>query len=505
MEDSLHYCFLSLVFLIFAFKFYQSKISHKNLPPSPPSLPIIGHLRLLKPPAPMHRTLHHLSKKYGPIIFLRFGSRPVVVVSSTSAVEECFTKNDIVLANRPNFFLIGKHISYNNSTIGQSPYGDHWRNLRRIGTIEIFSTHRLNAFLSIRKEEIKRLAVKLSHESIQDYAKVELKSKFKELTFNVIMRMIAGKRYYGEDVTDKEEGKRFRKIIGEIMSTGGVSNPGDFLPVLNWIDGGKFEKKVIRLGKEVDKFLQDLIDEHRSKKKNLESMNTMIDHLLTSQESEPEYYTDEIIKGLLLNMIFAGTDTSAVTLEWAMSNLLNHPSILNKARDEIETQIGEDCLLDESDFSKLPYLKNIISESLRLYPAAPLLAPHMSSDDCTIGGYNVPRGTMLLVNAWAIHRDPTLWDDPLSFKPERFDNGEGESFKLMPFGLGRRSCPGAGLANRVVGLALGTLIQCFEWKRVTEEEVDMVEGRGLTMPIAEPLEAMCKARPIMKQTLSQPV
>lgn len=204
-------------------------------------------------------------------------------------------------------------------------------------------------------------------------------------------------------------------------------------------------------------------------------------------------------------MIFAGTDTSAVTLEWAMSNLLNNQQALMKARDEIDTQVGSECLLDEPHVSKLPYLQNIFKETLRLYPAAPLLGAHEASDDCTIGGYDVPRGTIVLVNAWAMHRDPTLWDDPLNFKPERFDNGGGEGFntyKFTPFGTGRRACPGAGLAQRVVCLALGTLIQCFEWKRVTDEEIDMTEGRGLTMPKLELLEAMCKARPIAKKIVA---
>ncbi|GMN33302.1 hypothetical protein TIFTF001_041866 [Ficus carica] len=202
-------------------------------------------------------------------------------------------------------------------------------------------------------------------------------------------------------------------------------------------------------------------------------------------------------------MLFAGTHTSAMTLEWAMSNLLNHPHVLKKARDELDAQVGQQHLVDEQDISNLHYLQNIISETLRLYPAAPLLVPHYSSDDCTIGGYDVPRDTIVLVNAWTMHRDPNLWDDAESFKPERFESGESEAQKLMPFGLGRRACPGSGLAQRVVGLTLGSLIQCFEWERVNGQEVDMTEGKGLTMPKALPLEATCKARPIMSAVLSE--
>ena len=204
-------------------------------------------------------------------------------------------------------------------------------------------------------------------------------------------------------------------------------------------------------------------------------------------------------------LLLAATDTSALTLEWAMSNLLNHPDILKKAKAELDGQVGQQHLLEESDLSKLNYLQNIISETLRLYPAAPLLVPHYSSDDCTIGGYTIPRDTMILVNAWALHRDPMLWDDAKSFKPERFANGERGSYKLIPFGLGRRSCPGIGLAQRVVGLTLGSLIQCFEWERIGGEEVDMTEGEGLSMPKVVPLEAVCKPRPIMNVILSETV
>ena len=185
-----------------------------------------------------------------------------------------------------------------------------------------------------------------------------------------------------------------------------------------------------------------------------------------------------------------------------MSLLLNHPRALEKARAEIDNYVGTNRLIDEPDLSKLPYLHNIIQETFRLFPAAPLLLPHMSSDACQIGGFDIPGGTMLLVNAWQIHRDPTIWEDPGSFKPERFEGVKVESSKLMPFGMGRRVCPGSGLAQRVVGLALGSLIQCFEWERIGGEEVDLAEGKGVTMPKAVPLEAKCKARHFAQKVLS---
>ena len=246
----------------------------------------------------MHRALYQLSQKYSSIISLPFGSRPAIIVSSLSTAEECFTRNDVVFANRPKL-LMAKYIAYNYSTMAQAPYGDHWRNLRRVGNLEFFSTHRLNELIGIRKDEIKRLIVNLSHCSIHAFSKVELKSKFKDLTFNIIVRMVAGKRYYGDDVSDEEEARLFRRIMEEAITNGGAANAGDFVPILNWIDGGKFKKTVIRLAKRTDNFFQRLVDEHRRKKENLVKMDTMIYNLLSLQESEPEYYTDDIIKGLL--------------------------------------------------------------------------------------------------------------------------------------------------------------------------------------------------------------
>ncbi|CAI0405695.1 unnamed protein product [Linum tenue] len=453
------YLFLPLFFLYLAHLTLKSTTTarrlRRKLPPSPPSaIPILGHVSLLKPP--IHRTFHALAQDHGPIFSLRLGSRLAVVVSSASLAEECFTKNDVVFANRPEL-IMSKHIGYNYTTMTQAPYGDHWRNLRRIGAVEIFSAHRLNA----------------------------------------LMRMVAGKRFYGDG---DEQARDFREVIKEVVSRSGATNPGDFSPVLRWLDGGKFEKTVAGLARRTDSFLQKLIEEHRSKKEGLDKLtlsyiNVMLFFLSIFFKSSN--LKTCVLLGVSQVMLLAGSDTSAVTLEWAMANLLNHPDILVKAREELDKQIGEERLVDEADISNLPYLRNIISETLRLYPAAPLLVPHVSSEDCVVGGYHLPRDTMLLVNAWAIHRDPNLWDDPTSFRPERYENGGKESYKLIPFGLGRRSCPGAGLAQRVVGFTLGTLIQCFEWERSGVEEVDMNEGKGITMPKEKPLEAICINRPIV--------
>ncbi|KAL3655206.1 hypothetical protein CASFOL_000992 [Castilleja foliolosa] len=238
---------------------------------------------------------------------------------------------------------------------------------------------------------------------------------------------------------------------------------------------------------------------------DLQREKTLIDVLLSLQETDPHYYTDEYVKGMILVMLSAGTDTSVATMEWAMSLLLNNPDTLTKAQTEIDSVVGHSRLVDDSDLSHLPYLNGIINETLHMYPAGPLLVPHEASADCTLGGYRVPQGTMLLVNAWAIQNDPNLWDEPRTFKPERFlkHDGQRDGFVLMPFGNGRRRCPGENFAVSVVGLAIASLVQCFEWERVDGEMVDMSEGPGLTMPKARPLVAKCRPRLSMGRLISQ--
>ncbi|KAH6760234.1 cytochrome P450 [Perilla frutescens var. frutescens] len=485
---------LSLSFVAIAFKHLAKP--RRNLPPTPfPSLPLLGHLHLLK--FPLHRTFNKFSQKLGPIFSLRLGTRFMVVVSSPAVVEECFTKNDVVLADRPRF-IIGEYIGYNYTTLIGANYGDYWRDLRRLMTVEIFSLARLNTFQSIRHDEISLMLEKLYKKSWQGFARVEIRPLLSELTFNNIMRMVAGKRYFGVDEVT-EEAKEFRELIAEAFSYGAASNPADFFPLVRWFDYKSIEMNLARISAKMDVSLQGLLDEQRRNKDG----NTMINHLLHLKESEPDHYTDEIIKGIIMVMLLGGTDTSSVSVEWTMSALLNNSEKLEKARAEIDNIVGCDRLVNESDLPKLPYLGNVINESFRLFPAAPLLVPHEASADCKIGGYDVPRGTILMVNSWAIHRDPMIWDDPESFKPERFQDGEIGPPKMLPFGMGRRSCPGTGLAQRVVGLALGSLIQCFDWQRIDEGLIDLSEGIGASMSKLVPLEAKCRARDAGRKLLAR--
>ncbi|XP_072952246.1 cytochrome P450 81Q32-like [Typha angustifolia] len=496
METTAIYCVLALLLALLLVAFPNLlQILNPNpsstTPVVPFALPVFGHLHLLK--QPIHRTLAALSSRYGPVLLLRLGSRRVLVVSSPSAAEECFTTNDVAFANRPNLLSI-VHFGYNGTTIGASPYGPHWRNLRRIAALELFSPARLVALSSVRADAVRSLLRRLLGSDPCDFRGVEMKSRFSELAFDVVTKMAAGR-------VEDEKGRRFRYLIDELFKVSGAGNPEDFLPWLRWTGLGSVDKTMVRLQKEMDSLFQVIVDERR--RCEIGDKKTFVDVLLEMQEKEPDYYTDDIIKGFIQNVTFAGTETSSGTMEWALTLLLNHPESLEKAREEVDSRVGHERLVSDSDLPNLPYLHCVIKETLRLFPPGPLLLPHESSEDCTVQGFRVPRGTMLLVNVYAIQRDPEWWDDPTEFRPERFENEEVEGFRNFPFGYGRRRCPGEVLAMRLMALALASLVQCFGWKRAGDELVDLAEGAGLTIPKAKPLEALCKPRKEMLSVLSQ--
>ncbi|KAF3517823.1 hypothetical protein DY000_02062770 [Brassica cretica] len=241
----------------------------------------------MKPP--VHRLLQRFSEKYGPIFSLRYGSSRVVVITSLSLVQESFTgTNDVILSSRP-LQLTAKYVGYNHTTVGTAPYGDHWRNLRRICSLEILSSNRLTSFLYIRKDEIRRMLKRLSRDAHSD----DDGSRFTH-------------GYYGDDVDNKEEAERFKKLVHDISMYSSANNSRDYLPVLK-LFGNKFEKEVMATGKSMDEFLQRLLDDCRRDKDG----NTMVTHLLSLQQQEPDYYSDITIKGLMMS-----TRSAAKTCEY---------------------------------------------------------------------------------------------------------------------------------------------------------------------------------------------
>ncbi|RWW02295.1 hypothetical protein GW17_00034630 [Ensete ventricosum] len=538
------------LFLLFASLSWRwTKSVRKNHPPSPPSFPIIGHLHLIAKLLP-HRALAAIAAARGPVVLLRLGSRPVLLVSSAPAAEECFTAHDVTFANRPNL-LVPQILGFVCTTMGWTPHGPYWRDLRRIYAVQLLSSAALRSSSDLRTRAVRSLAKGLflepGYSEPDGPRRVEMKSRFFNLAYDVMMGMVAGT----PEEESAEERQRFQEIVKETSAVSGAANVADFFPALRRLGRRGQDRKLARLQQGRDALIEELIDRHRVRRRRSGSKEeaavaigngdkggaTMIDVVLSLRESDPGTYTDLTIKGLisvrLVSSLFlimrlrtsprfdsrlkctdgrreellaAGTDTSAVTMEWAMSLLLIHPEVLHAARAELDAKIGQGRIAEEEDIPDLPYLNCVITETLRLYPSVPLLVPHESSQDCTVGGYDVARGTMLLVNAWAIHRDPNTWDDPQEFKPERFQCEEAKEeagLRMLPFGAGRRKCPGEGLAMRLIGLALATLIHCFEWEKLPGEEVDMTEGQALSMPKVKPLEVVCTPRRTMLHALSQ--
>ncbi|KAL2906326.1 Cytochrome P450 81E8 [Bienertia sinuspersici] len=491
----------SITILLLSYYLLQGLVCKlRNIPPSPFAFPIIGHLHHLKDP--LHQTLYKITNKVGPVSFLHFGQRRILHVTSPSAAEECLRENDIVFANRPRL-LTGAIFGYNWKTLIWAPYGNLWRNLRRISTIHIFSLHSLQLSSGIRSEEVMSLIHRISRELERENRTVHIGEALFEMSQKVMMRVLA------EEGLKGEEAKRFRNVIEEIMRVEGSSTIVDVFPWLRYLGvKQRLWRRFRGLAEEKEKILDDLLEKNKCQGISSNRLQkAFIQVLLSLQKSEPEFYTDEMIKGLFQVLLLAGTDTSAGTIEWALSLLLNNPMVLKKAQYEIASQIGHDQLIEESDLSHLPYLRSIIYETLRLYPAAPLLIPHESSEKCVIAGYNIPRGTMLLVNVWAIHNNPNYWAEPEKFRPERFQGMEKDEeqmkYKFMPFGSGRRACPGEGMAMRMVGLTLGLLLQYFKWERPGPELVDMGVKNGLSMPKAQPLRARCQPNKSMAHLISQ--
>uniref|UniRef100_A0ACD5V247 Uncharacterized protein n=1 Tax=Avena sativa TaxID=4498 RepID=A0ACD5V247_AVESA len=488
----------------------KSSLKGGCLPPSPRGIPFLGHLLLVK--KPFHAALSRLAARHGPVFSMRLGSRSAVIVSSPACARECLTEHDVTFADRPRFPSM-QLVAMDGVMLATSSYGPHWRTLRRVAAVQLLSAHRVSSMSGVISAEVRALVRRLC---VSSAPRVQLRRRLLELSLSILMETIANTKATSSSTTASAdaaadtdtdmsvESQEFRKEVDEINTHIGTANLWDYLPLLRWFDVLGARRKILAAVSRRDAFLQRLIDSqrHRIDDDHDTEKKSMISVLFALQKKEPEVYTDTMIMGLCVNLFSAGTGTTSVTAEWAMTLLLNHPKVLQKARAEIDASVGTSRLIVAEDVSGLTYLRCIISETLRLYPATPLLLPHQSSADCTVGGYHVPKGTMLTVNAYAVHRDPAMWENPHEFRPERFQDGKADGLFMIPFGMGRRKCPGEAMALRIVGLVLGALIQCFDWGQVDGVEMDMTEGGvGFIIPKAVPFEAVCKPRAAMSDVL----
>ncbi|KAI6671726.1 hypothetical protein NL676_006611 [Syzygium grande] len=470
-----------------------------NLPPGPKPWPIIGNLNLIGPLP--HRSLHELTKTYGPLMHLRFGSFPVVVGSSVEMAKAFLKTHDVAFAGRPKT-AAGKYTTYNYSDITWSPYGPYWRQARKLCIMELFSAKRLESYEYIRTEELTSLLRSLY---LSRGAHLALKDHLTDLSLNVISRMVLGKKYTEETENSIVRPDEFKKMLDELFLLNGTLNIGDSIPWLNFLDLQGYIKRMKALSKKFDRFLEHVLDEHDERRRGVANYvaKDMVDVLLQfADDPDLEVKLERNgVKGFTQDLIAGGTESSAVTVEWAISELLKRPEIFKKATEELDRVIGRDRWVSEKDIANLPYIDAIVKETMRLHPVAPMLVPRMTREDCTIDGYDIPKGTQALVLVWAIGRDPAIWDAPDEFRPERFLGQDidvkGQSFELLPFGSGRRMCPGYSLGLKVIQASLANLLHGFNWKLpegMSKEELDMEEIFGLSTPRKIPLVAVAEPR-----------
>ncbi|KAB1220481.1 Cytochrome P450 82A3 [Morella rubra] len=449
-----------------------------------------------------------MADKYGPLFTLQLGLQQALVLNSWEMAKECFTTNDVAVSSRPKL-AASKHIGYNDAIFGFAPYGPYWRELRKITTIELLSNARVELLSSIRVTEVATFVEDLYElwtKKESDQILVELKQCFGDMSLNVITKIVAGKRYRLSNLTEVEEkeARRCQKAVREFFDFLGLFVLSDVIPYLGFLDLGGHERAMKKTAKVLDSLLGKWLEEHKRKgasckvKGEQDFMDVMLSVLDGAELAG--YDADTINKATSLGMIAAGTDTGTVTLTWAVSLLLNNQHVLKKAQDELDAQVGKERIVKESDISSLVYLQAIVKEILRLYPPAPLSAPREFTEDCIVGGYRVPRGTRLITNIWKIQTDPRIWSDPLEFKPERFLTTHkhmdvlDKHYELIPFGSGRRACPGALFALRMLHLVLASFLQMFEISTPSKAQVDMTESFGLTNVKATPLEVLLRPR-----------
>ncbi|XP_057811493.1 cytochrome P450 71AP13-like [Salvia miltiorrhiza] len=462
--------------------------------PGPPKLPIIGNLHQLgKHP---HLSLFSLARKYGPLFHLQLGEISTVVLSSAAAAKEAMKTHDLALATRPEIFA-AKALFYNCTDIAFAPYGPHWRNVRKLCTLQLLSAKRVQSFAFVREEEASRLAARVSGSAA---AVVDLSKLLNLYANDVLCRIVFGKDFSGGGGEYEKFG--FKEMLDEYQELLGGFSMGDFFPSMEFLHKLTGHRARVDLAfQRFDKLFSDVIEE-RERMSCREGQNRdFVDILLELQKNgdgEIPLNMDNV-KAILLDMFAAGTDTTFISLDWSMTELLTHPKILQKVQSEVRNVVGAKQLVSEAHLPHLHYMKALIKEVWRLHPPAPVLLPRESMAEIAINGHTIPAKTRVFINAWAVGRDPECWENPDEFEPERFLNSEidfrGQDFELIPFGAGRRSCPAITFGAATVEMGLAQLLHSFDWElppRVQPHHLDMTEVFGITMHRKSPLLVVAK-------------
>ncbi|AET00665.1 putative premnaspirodiene oxygenase [Medicago truncatula] len=474
---------LSFLILLVLFKIVQRwsfNNSTTKLPPGPWKLPLIGNIHQISGSSPPHHLFKKLAEKYGPLMHLKLGEVPYVVVSSPEMAKEIMKTHDITFCDRPNV-LLPRVFTYNARDIAFSTYGELWRQLRKICVVELLSAKRVQSFSFIREEEVSDLVKSIS---ANEGSIVNLSKSIFSMTYGIVARSAFGKKNRHQQL--------FKSTIEEALGLLGEFCIADLYPSIKILQKvSRVKTRVERLQGEIDRILQDIINDHRNNHSKTSKDEDLVDVLLKVQHENvhsQQPLTDENIKSVIQDLFIAGSETSSGIVLWAMSEMIKNPIVMEEAQVEVRRVFDKKGYVDETELQQLTYLKCVIKETFRLHPTVPLLVPRESRERCEINGYEIPAKTRVAVNVWAIGRDPKYWVEAESFKPERFVNSsidfKGTDFELIPFGAGRRMCPGIAFALPNVELPLAKLLYHFDWKLpngMSHQELDMTESFGLTV------------------------
>ncbi|MCO5564848.1 hypothetical protein L7F22_018516 [Adiantum nelumboides] len=467
-----------------------------RLPPGPVGLPVIGNfLELMGSKGLPHRAMARLSRKYGPILFLKLGQAPLVLVSDQRLAKACLTgSNDKIFAGRPQMESIRRLAFGECPGIAMTPYGDAWRHVRKLCSLQLFTTRRVSEFEPLRRSEVMALVRRIKEQAGKKQEAVNLTQALNSLAEAVTSGLLLGKPL--AEIGGGEAGVNMLTLVQRMTDLFQAPIIGEFIPALGFLDRGtRAALDQVHVG--FEKLFSQLIPERQ--RRCPDSPQVILDVLLDNLD-------EDWAKSILMELIAAASDTSAATLDWAMAELVASPQAMKRLQEELDEVVaGEaatDRLIEEAELGKLVYLKAVLKETMRLHPPVPLLVPHMSMETCYVDGYKIPKGCRLLVNAWAIGRDPASWPDrPEHFIPERFLTPEGalidfrgQHFELLPFGSGRRICPGLPLALPLIESTIANLVHTFDWYVPSDRSIDLSERFSTVASRASPLFAIPQLR-----------
>ncbi|XP_024531366.1 cytochrome P450 703A2 isoform X1 [Selaginella moellendorffii] len=480
---------------------------NRNLPPGPPGWPIIGNLMQLGPLP--HRTMAGWCQKYGPLVYCRLGSTPTITASSPQMIRELLWTQDETFASRPRT-TAGKLMAYHDQNVGLAPYDAHWKLMRRICVEHLLTTRRMEGFQKSRAEEARDL-VQIMFKEAKAENTINMREHLGGYTMNVVTRMLIGKRYFGTESMGEKEATDFRELIHAAIVLHGVFYIPDHVPLLKWIDPNGYRRLFKKMGTRMDDYYSYIVEEHRKRQRNGEVVDgpkDFVDVLLGLAGENSELHLNDVeIKALIQDMVVGGTDTASFTMEWFMLEMIRNPKVMRKVQAELDSVLQKKAtnkhLLEESDLASLDYLRAAVKETFRIHPVGGFLIPHESIRDTKVAGYHVPKGSLILINTHGLGRNAAVWDNVDEFRPERFLRPEDKvhlrdsEYRVIPFGSGKRACPGAQLGQSMLLLGLGRLLHGFDWfppPGTSREDIDVMEAYGLTTPPRTPLRAVAKAR-----------